>query len=134
MPAKKPAPKDVTKSESLADSWDIPLPESNDGVMDDPNRVGPKEGTRGMAGGISEKTRDQRLQEGQDGVKSEKVPEKPKDIPPLPHSEQEELRQKESMKGSKTEKQTIKVEDEKLKFKEKEVGGLEVCPMSPLQL
>ncbi|MCJ1393471.1 hypothetical protein MMC18_006346 [Xylographa bjoerkii] len=122
IPSKKPAPKDTTKGESLADSWDAAIPESNDGVMDDPNRVGPKEGTRGMAGGISEKTR---IQEGQDGVKSEKVPEKPKDAPPLPHSDQEELRLKAGKKDSKSEKEAIKGDEEKSKTKEKEVGGLE---------
>ena len=33
-------------------------PDTNDGVMDDPNRKGPKEGTRGTEGGISEKSRE----------------------------------------------------------------------------
>ena len=128
IPSKKPAPKDSTKGEALADSWDTAMPESNDGVMDDPNRVGPKEGMRGMAGGISEKTRDQKIHEGQDGVKSEKVPEKPKDAPPLPHSDQEELRLKAGEKASKSEKEAIKGEEQKTKTKEKEVGGLEVFP------
>ncbi|MCJ1315956.1 hypothetical protein MMC15_001276 [Xylographa vitiligo] len=125
MPSKKPVPKDATKGDSLVDSWDSAMPESNDGVMDDPNRVGPKEGMRGMAGGISEKTRDQKLQNGQDGVKSEKVPEKPKDAPPLPHSDQEELRLKAGEKASKSEKEAVKGDEQKSKPKEKEVGGLE---------
>ena len=126
MPSKKPVPKDPKKGDSLVDSWDAAMPESNDGVMDDPNRVGPKEGMRGMAGGISEKTRDQKLQEGQDGVRSEKVPEKPKDAPPLPHSDQEELRLKAGEKASKSEKDAVKGDEQKSKTKEKEVGGLEV--------
>lgn len=54
------------------------------GVMDDPNRPGPKEGTRGTEGGISEKSKS-----GQDNV--EKKPDSPKDPPPLPHSEQQKI-------------------------------------------
>lgn len=62
----------------------IPVPRSNDGVMDDPNRSGPKEGTRGTEGGISEKQKENRLS-------GEKVPGGPKEAPPLPHSEQQKL-------------------------------------------
>lgn len=60
------------------------IPTSNDGVMDDRNRPGPKEGTRGVEGGISEKTRDGQL--GDD-----RIPEPPKEVPPLPHSEQQKI-------------------------------------------
>lgn len=60
-----------------------PIPQLNDGVMDDPNRLGPKEGTRGTEGGVSAKSK-----ENKDGA--EKRPEKPKEAPPLPQSEQEE--------------------------------------------
>ncbi|KAH8426500.1 GCR1-dependent translation factor 1 [Aspergillus melleus] len=56
-----------------------PIPYSNDGVMDDPNRTGPKEGTRGTEGGVSEKLKDT--------YTSEKTPDAPKEAPPLPHSE-----------------------------------------------
>lgn len=62
-----------------------PLPLSNDGVMDDPNRVSPKEGTRGTEGGVSEKSKDNGK------LSTEKVPETPKEAPPLPHSEQEKM-------------------------------------------
>jgi Ca2+/H+ antiporter, TMEM165/GDT1 family len=55
-------------------------PESNDGVMDDPHRLGPKEGTRGTEGGVSEKSKDKKY--------VEKVPDPPKKEPPLPHSEE----------------------------------------------
>lgn len=62
----------------------MPLPDSNDGVMDDPNRPGPKEGTRGTEGGVSEKQKEHRLS-------GENVPDGPKEAPPLPHSEQRRL-------------------------------------------
>lgn len=62
----------------------MPYPHSNDGVMDDPNRSGPKEGTRGTEGGVSEKQKENRLS-------GEKVPGGPKEAPPLPHSEQQKL-------------------------------------------
>lgn len=61
-----------------------PMPHSNDGVMDDPHRVGPKEGTRGTEGGVSEKSKESKFA-------TEKVPETPKEVPPLPHSEQEKI-------------------------------------------
>ncbi|KAK2739770.1 hypothetical protein FQN57_006467 [Myotisia sp. PD_48] len=62
-----------------------PLPHSHDGVMDDKNRPGPKEGTTGTEGGVSEKSKEQ--QPGQE----KKKPDPPKDIPPLPHSEQQKI-------------------------------------------
>jgi putative Ca2+/H+ antiporter (TMEM165/GDT1 family) len=58
-------------------------PISNDGVMDDPNRLGPKEGTRGTEGGVSEKSKDSKYED--------KVPDPPKKEPPLPHSEIEKI-------------------------------------------
>lgn len=124
---KNAAPKDTKKGDTLADSWDSPIPMSNDGVMDDPNRLGPAEGTRGTNGGITEKTREKKLQEGLDGVKPEKVPEKPKDVPPLPHSEQEKLRLKEGKYAYEPDKANSKSENEKPKAIEKDAGGLEVC-------
>lgn len=60
------------------------IPHSNDGVMNDRNRPGPKEGTRGTEGGVSEKTRENQL-----GI--EKKPDPPKEAPPLPHSEQQKI-------------------------------------------
>ena len=74
-PAIAPAPKVPGKDQA-------DLRPSNDGVMDDPNRLGPKEGTRGTEGGVSEKSK-----ENLSG--SEKTPDAPKEAPPLPHSEQE---------------------------------------------
>ncbi|KAE8547781.1 hypothetical protein EYB25_009574 [Talaromyces marneffei] len=61
-----------------------PIPTSNEGVMDDPSRLGPKEGTRGTEGGMTKKTKDTKQYEG-------KVPETPKEARPLPHSEQEKI-------------------------------------------
>jgi Ca2+/H+ antiporter, TMEM165/GDT1 family len=58
-------------------------PISNDGVMDDPNRLGPKEGTRGTEGGVSEKSKDSKYED--------KVPDPPKKEPPLPQSEIEKI-------------------------------------------
>lgn len=60
------------------------IPDSNDGVMDDPDRVAPKEGTRGTEGGVSEKQKESRLSK-------EKVPDGPKEAPPLPQSERQKL-------------------------------------------
>jgi Ca2+/H+ antiporter, TMEM165/GDT1 family len=60
------------------------IPHSNEGVMDDPARVGPKEGTRGTEGGMTEKTKDTKQYK-------DKVPETPKETRPLPHSEQEKI-------------------------------------------
>ena len=60
------------------------IPFSNDGVMDDPDRLGPKEGTRGTEGGVSEK-----LKEGKQS--KERVPDSPKEVPPLPNSERQRV-------------------------------------------
>ncbi|KAJ5040476.1 uncharacterized protein L3040_006132 [Drepanopeziza brunnea f. sp. 'multigermtubi'] len=64
------------------------IPQSNDGVMDDPSREKPIKGTTGTEGGVSERNKAQKAQEGQTGEKVEKKPESPKGPPPLPHSEQ----------------------------------------------
>ena len=58
------------------------VPESHDGVMDDPNRAVAKEGTRGTEGGVSEKS---------SSTLDTKTPENPKEQPPLPHSEQQRM-------------------------------------------
>ncbi|KAJ5111075.1 hypothetical protein N7532_001610 [Penicillium argentinense] len=59
------------------------IPHSNGGVMDDPHRAGPKEGTRGTEGGVSEKSKDYQY--------ADKLPGSPKEAPPLPHSEMQKL-------------------------------------------
>ncbi|KAA8645735.1 hypothetical protein EYZ11_001248 [Aspergillus tanneri] len=71
-----------------------PMPYSNDGVMDDPHRTGPKEGTRGTEGGVSEKLKD-------NTNSGEKVPDGPREVPPLPHSEKQRLQPSEDTDESK---------------------------------
>ncbi len=103
------------------------MPETNDGVMDDPNRTGPKEGTRGTEGGITEKSKDRK--EGQsDGAKPEKKPDPPKEIPPLPHGEQESAGQKLGKDEGKKSKEAGTQDEtkDKPKVAQKELGGLEV--------
>ncbi|EGE05823.1 hypothetical protein TEQG_04833 [Trichophyton equinum CBS 127.97] len=60
------------------------IPHSNDGVMDDKNRSGPKEGTTGTEGGVSAKSK------GKD-TSTNRKPDSPKELPPLPHSEQTKI-------------------------------------------
>ena len=115
---RKPGPKDTPKA---AGGPSKPMPESNDGVMDDPNRVGPIEGTRGTEGGISEKNRDRKAQ-GQIGSKSEVKPDSPKEVPPLPHSEQEKLSPGDG-KGT--------ITSDKGDVTQGEIGGLEVRVPTP---
>ncbi|KAI4110594.1 MAG: hypothetical protein LQ339_001170 [Xanthoria mediterranea] len=104
---------------------DSGLPETNDGVMDDPNRAGPKDGTRGTEGGISEKSRDGSV-DGNIGVtKSEKKPDPPKEAPPLPHGEQEKLDQQGSKESNKKPGDVVPEKAEDLKEKTKGLGGLE---------
>lgn len=115
----KPALKDISsKSASYADGRD--LPETNDGVMDDPNRTGPKEGTRGTEGGISEKNKGRTGPQGDNsGIKSEKKPDPPKEAPPLPHSEEKMVVQNDAEKKAELDS-TAREE------KSKSLGGLEV--------
>jgi len=121
---KKPVPSSISGGgASSDDGWK--MPETNDGVMDDPNRSGPKEGTRGTEGGISEKSKDKK--EGLlEGTKAEKKPDPPKEVPPLPHSEQEKLDQKATKDDAEKSKDANSKDDGKQKDKQKEVGGLEV--------
>ena len=105
------------------------IPEKNDGVMNDENRVGPKKGTDGTAGGISEKEKERRLK----GY-AENKPQEPKTAPELPHSEQEWL-EKEGQEKSKQSTGSAGKEGEKSsgseklveqpKKKESEYHGLE---------
>ncbi|KAI4286125.1 MAG: hypothetical protein L6R35_004469 [Caloplaca aegaea] len=123
--AKKPPNTEKLKEASYKDGWKIDMPETNDGVMDDPNRSGPKEGTRGTEGGISEKSRDGKT-EGDSGLtKSEKRPDPPKEAPPLPHGEQEKLGSKDSKDPTKKTSDTTLEEDDVSTEKPKALGGLE---------
>ena len=106
--------------------------EISDGVMNDPSREKPREGTTGTEGGVSEKDKVQKAQEGQTGEKAEKKPDPPKEAPPLPHSEQEKITQGEKEAAKKADKDAAK----KTKGKDKdgevdeaaELSGIEVCP------
>lgn len=70
------------------DSSDSKKMKPEDGVMNDPNRKKPEEGTTGTEGGVSEKEKDRKK-----GAGGKKKPEAPKEAPPLPHSEQQRLRE-----------------------------------------
>lgn len=60
------------------------IPHSNGGVMDDPLRTAPKQGTRGTEGGVSEKGKGNQLA-------AEKVPGGPREVPPMPNSEKQKF-------------------------------------------
>lgn len=64
------------------DGWAL-IPEKNDGVMNDPNRAAPKEGTTGTEGGVSQRTRKDKSLDSQ-LADLEKTVESPKEAPPLP--------------------------------------------------
>ncbi|RMZ80950.1 hypothetical protein DV738_g2447, partial [Chaetothyriales sp. CBS 135597] len=71
------------------------LPQSNEGVMDDKNRKKPEDGTRGVEGGVSERKKQNRLEnEG-------KKPEQPKEARPLPQSEKEKIQNHDQENGKK---------------------------------
>lgn len=109
-----PDPNDPTSEHVLPGG--AVIPSSNDGVMDDKNRQGPKEGTRGTEGGVSEKTKDKLSG-------SENKPDPPKEVPPLPHSEQQKI------PGQKTENEDeAGDDDDDDDEKEKTDGSLEVRP------
>ncbi|KAF2872146.1 hypothetical protein BDV95DRAFT_606707 [Massariosphaeria phaeospora] len=65
--------------------------EEDDGVMGDPNRSVPK-GKTGTEGGVSAKEKERLAHEDKTGEKMEKVPESPKEALPLPHGEQERMK------------------------------------------
>ncbi|KAK3298221.1 uncharacterized protein B0H64DRAFT_471547 [Chaetomium fimeti] len=84
-----PALKDRPEDPLIVDGKRIP--ESHDGVMDDKNRPGPRKGTTGTEGGVSEKENDRKMREKQTGEKVENKPPTPKEAPPLPDSDQERI-------------------------------------------
>lgn len=81
----KPGKKDDSE---LVGSYGTDIPQFNDGVMDDRNREAPKHGTTGTEGGVSEKDKARKAQEGQTGEKVGKTPDSPKEARPLPLSEE----------------------------------------------
>ncbi|KAK4981491.1 GCR1-dependent translation factor 1 [Elasticomyces elasticus] len=91
--SKKALPTSLAKVKDTFTSqegWEL-IPEKNHGVMDDRNRLAPKKGTTGTEGGVSEKDKTRKAQEGRTGEKTEKKPDPPKEAPPLHHSEQEKI-------------------------------------------
>jgi hypothetical protein len=93
------------------------FPKVEDGVMNDPSRELPKQGTTGTEGGVSEKDKVRKAQEGQSGGKAEKVPDSPKEAPPLPMSEESKM---------KSEKSKTKQGDNEIADADS-AGGLEAC-------
>ncbi|EHY58042.1 hypothetical protein ABEF92_003575 [Exophiala dermatitidis] len=84
---------------------DTNIPQSNDAVMDDRLRSNPVEGTRGVEGGISEKSREGKI--------TDKKPDPPKDARPIPHSEVEHLKEADSSHGSEPKGAAVLEEDPK---------------------
>lgn len=70
---------------------DAELPQSNDAVMDDRLRSNPAEGTRGVEGGISGKSKEAKY--------ADKKPDPPKDARPLPHSETGTIKELEGLES-----------------------------------
>lgn len=95
----------VASSPAGQETIDPDLPVSNDGVMDDPHRLGPKEGTRGTEGGVSEKSKEK----SKESSYANKVPDSPKEKLPLPHSEAETIGDMGSTKLEEEEKQLLEV-------------------------
>ena len=86
----KARPTSLDKFKAGSEEWRLEdIPERNDGVMNDENRIAPKKGTTGTEGGISEKEKERRLK----GFPAENKPQEPKEAPPLPHSEEEWMRE-----------------------------------------
>ncbi|KAI0877953.1 hypothetical protein GGS24DRAFT_46364 [Hypoxylon argillaceum] len=121
LPALKNRPVDPT----IIDGKKIP--ESNDGVMDDPHRKPPKRGTTGTEGGVSEKAKARKAKEGRTGEKAEMVPETPKEKPPMPHSEQEKMLSDKETKVEKDKTKSEKVKADKAKGEKgtDDIAGLE---------
>lgn len=122
-----PLKKDTKKESTQVGPDGTKIPLANDGVMDDPNRALPKQGTTGTEGGVSEKDKARKAQEGQTGEKLEKKPDSPKEAPPLPHSEQSKA-EKEKVKEKEKEKSKAKSKDGDSDDDDAEesLGGLEV--------
>lgn len=72
------------------------IPESNNGVMDDPARKAPLDGTRGTEGGVSEKSKSKDGTTISDEKTGLKKPAAPKEAPELPSGGKEKTKGKES--------------------------------------
>lgn len=94
------------------------IPEKNDGVMDDIDRLLPAPGTTGTEGGVSEKEKAKSKQ----GPLVENTPPAPKEAPPLPHSEQERIKEqqgKSAVKPAKGEEVSAKTSEKDMKSQDK---------------
>lgn len=74
----------IPSSDHLSTEEGKMIPHSNGGVMDDPHRAGPQEGTRGTEGGVSEKGKENLYN-------AAKTPDSPKEALPLPPSEKQKM-------------------------------------------
>lgn len=120
----RPPLKDRPSDPTMVDGKRIP--ESNDGVMFDKDRPKPKQGTTGTAGGVSEKDKTRKAQEGKTGEKAENKPDPPKEAPPLPHSEEDKISgsDKDAKKDKDKAKQSGKADGKTAE----EIAGLDVSP------
>ena len=114
----KPTSLDRFKDAGADETWNVEdIPEKNDGVMNDENRVAPKKGTDGTAGGISEKEKERKAL-GAEGKK----PQQPKEAPELPHSEEERIEEEQKQKAQKLAVEGEGVGKEKPEFGEGGIG------------
>ncbi|ESZ94203.1 putative GCR1-dependent translation factor 1 [Sclerotinia borealis F-4128] len=105
-PIAKPS---TPKEEIMLAADGTKIPQSNNGVMNDPGRELPKHGTTGTEGGVSEKEKTRKGQESQTGEKVEKKPASPKEAPPIPHDTEQKLQieTKDSLKKDSTTKKDV---------------------------
>lgn len=111
------------KKDKLVNKDGSKIPDTNDGVMDDPHRQVPKQGTTGTEGGVSEKDKVRKEKEVKTGEKVEKTPDSPKLAPPLSVGGK-------NSKVDKTKLKEVQVEDED---EGEGLSGLEVCLYHPAQ-
>ncbi|KAF2153340.1 UPF0016-domain-containing protein [Myriangium duriaei CBS 260.36] len=116
---KKKVSDGVSRLEKAGDGSAIP--DKNDGVMDDPNRKAPEKGTTGTEGGVSERSKKEKITESSADDTAAKKPKAPKEAPPLPHSEQEKIKESAAKSG----KDTEKGDDSASKEKPRGAQGLE---------
>ena len=114
----KARPTSLDRFKGGSEEWRLEdIPERNDGVMNDGNRIAPKKGTTGTEGGISEKEKERRLK----GY-AENKPQEPKEAPPLPHSEEEWMRELDEAYPERNRQTTPSKESEK-SGKQAKYGG-----------
>lgn len=128
--AEKPLPTSLDKLKkegySSEDGWAL-IPEKNDGVMNDPNRSAPKQGTTGTEGGVTERTRKDKSLEGQ-LADAEKTVDPPKEAPPMIDSDLDQTKAKAAKAAQDVETLGDKVTT--LTGKPKGAQGLEVSDTS----